>query len=138
MKKLLIMVAMGCGVMAGCSSPAQRMAECQAQGVSKDTCYLSEQNRQNTINEAAYSAQWANARNAVKQKAQAAKKVMMWEGMKLEVRSNGLVVDGKPAAVIERAEKATAYQQGRFNYIVYTNGRIAVTDTTGVFKGYAK
>lgn len=69
MKRLIItLVAIGSSVLlASCSSPAQRMAECEAQGVSKDTCYLAEQNRTNAINEAAYNAQWANARDAVKE-----------------------------------------------------------------------
>lgn len=138
MNKLLIAVVIGGGLLAGCSSTAKRMAECEAQGVSKDTCYLAEQNRQNAINEAAYNAQWANARDAVKQKAQAAKKAKTWQGMKLVFNSTGLVVDGKPAAIIEKAEKATVYQEGLFHYTVYTNGRIAVTDLNGVFKGYAK
>lgn len=55
----------------GCTSPAQRMAACEAQGVSKDTCYLSEQNRQQGINNASLAAAYANAANAT-QHAQAA------------------------------------------------------------------
>lgn len=50
--------------LAGCTSPAQRMAACEAQGVSKDTCYLSEQNRQQGINNASLAAAYANAANA--------------------------------------------------------------------------
>jgi hypothetical protein len=42
------------------------MAECQAQGISKDTCYLSEQNRQNSINNAAMKQAMENAHDAVK------------------------------------------------------------------------
>ncbi|MFJ2974948.1 hypothetical protein ACIPDS_09795 [Kluyvera sp. NPDC087067] len=57
--------------LAGCTSPAQRMAACEAQGVSKDTCYLSEQNRQQGINNASLAAAYANAANAT-QHAQAA------------------------------------------------------------------
>jgi len=57
--------------LAGCTSPTQRMAACEAQGVSKDTCYLSEQNRQQGINNASLAAAYANAANAT-QHAQAA------------------------------------------------------------------
>ena len=41
------------GLLAGCASPAQRMAECQAQGINKDACYQAEQNRQASIMNAA-------------------------------------------------------------------------------------
>lgn len=58
---------------AGCTSPAQRMAACEAQGISKDTCYLSEQNRQQGINNASLTAAYANAASATaEQHAQAA------------------------------------------------------------------
>ncbi|ADO47771.1 putative lipoprotein [[Enterobacter] lignolyticus SCF1] len=52
--------------------------------------------------------------------------------------STGLIVDGKPATIIEKEPQAKVYQQGLFNYVVYSNGKIGVTDTSGVFKGYAK
>lgn len=72
--KLMVLAGLVSAVfLAGCSSPAQRMAACEAQGVSKDTCYLSEQNRQQGINNAALSAAYANAANATaEQHAQAA------------------------------------------------------------------
>ena len=66
--KLMVLAGLVSTVfLAGCSSPAQRMAACEAQGVSKDTCYLSEQNRQQGINNAALSAAYANAANATAQ-----------------------------------------------------------------------
>ena len=65
-KLMLVMVVVAAGTLAGCSSPAQRMADCQAQGISKDTCYLSEQNRQNSINNAAMKQAMENAHDAVK------------------------------------------------------------------------
>lgn len=128
------------GVLAGCSSPAQRMADCEAQGISKDTCYLTEQNRKDSINNAAQKAAYENARKAVEQKAQSAKKagVKHWDGMELKMTQNGLVVDGKPAAASETTKEATTYQQGLYTFIVYKNGKIAVMDDKGVFKGYAK
>lgn len=36
-------------LLAGCSSPTSRIADCRAQGVSHDTCYLAEQQRQTAI-----------------------------------------------------------------------------------------
>lgn len=36
-------------LLTGCSSPTSRIADCQAQGVSHDTCYLAEQQRQTAI-----------------------------------------------------------------------------------------
>lgn len=63
MKKLLITVA-GALVLAGCVSPTQRIANCTASGVSYDTCYLSEQQRQQSINNASLSAAYANAARA--------------------------------------------------------------------------
>lgn len=53
-------------ILSGCTSPAQRMANCEAQGISKDTCYLSEQNRQQSINNAAEAAALNNAAQAVR------------------------------------------------------------------------
>ncbi|MHC9004261.1 hypothetical protein [Enterobacter adelaidei] len=51
-------------LLAACSSPAQRMAECEAQGISKDTCYLAESQHKEAINNASYNAAYANARDA--------------------------------------------------------------------------
>lgn len=39
--------------LAGCTSSASRMADCEAQGISRDTCYSVEQNRKSNINAAA-------------------------------------------------------------------------------------
>ncbi|MEA5214274.1 hypothetical protein [Enterobacter cloacae] len=63
MKKVLITVA-GALVLAGCVSPTQRIVNCTASGVSYDTCYLSEQQRQQSINNASLSAAYANAARA--------------------------------------------------------------------------
>lgn len=121
MKKLLITIWVGSSLLVGCShrqiSDAERAA------------ILGASEKQAMEN--------AQAQYPV-QKAQSAKKVKTWEGIELLVDSNGLIVDGKPAAVIEKEEKATVYQQGLFNFIVYSNGKIAVTDLNNVFKGYAK
>jgi uncharacterized protein YceK len=65
MKKIMLMMVMA-GTLAGCSTAAQRQAECQAQGISKDTCYLAEHNRQDSINNAAMKQAMENANAAVK------------------------------------------------------------------------
>lgn len=66
MKKLVnvVFVASLATSLSACSSPAQRMAECEAQGISRDTCYTVEHNRQDSINNAAQNAAYANARDA--------------------------------------------------------------------------
>lgn len=58
-------------LLAGCSSPTSRIADCQAQGVSHDTCYLAEQQRQAAILSASEAQAYKNAEAA--QHAQAAK-----------------------------------------------------------------
>ncbi|WP_435952651.1 hypothetical protein [Dryocola sp. BD626] len=63
MKKFIFMMMMAV-TLAGCSTAAQRQADCQAQGISKDTCYLAEQNRQNAINNAAMKQAMENANKA--------------------------------------------------------------------------
>lgn len=140
-KALPFMAVVGIGLLAGCSSPSQRMAECEAQGVSKDACYVAEQNKQAATNAAAQKQAMENAQALYPvQKAQSAKKagVKHWQGRKLEMTQNGLTVDGLPAAVSETNKEATVYQQGLFSYVVYANGKIAVLDEKNQFKGYAK
>lgn len=66
------MIALAVSALSACSSPAERMANCEAQGVSRDTCYLAEQNRTTAINAAAEKQAMENAANAV-QHAQSAK-----------------------------------------------------------------
>lgn len=153
MKKLM-MVAVASAVLAGCVSPAQqaqqRMAECERQGISKDTCYLAEQNRQNVYNEAAQNAAWANARDAAagtgiwakknaKQHAQAAKAVhtFKWEGMKITIKGEILDVDGVLGALDENESQAKVYSQGLYTFIYYpAKGKLAVSKK-GKFEGYA-
>lgn len=59
MKKLMMIAAVLS--LAACSSPAQRMADCQSKGVSKDACYIAEQNRTTAINAAAEKQALENA-----------------------------------------------------------------------------
>ncbi|MCW2474715.1 MULTISPECIES: hypothetical protein [unclassified Symbiopectobacterium] len=53
-------------MLAGCSSQASRMAECQAQGVSRDACYIAEKNRQSTMAASAEKQALENAAHAVR------------------------------------------------------------------------
>lgn len=66
------MIAMALSTLAGCTTQADRMAKCEAQGISRDTCYLAEQNRTTALNAAAEKQAMENAAAAV-QHAQAAK-----------------------------------------------------------------
>ncbi|WP_367896812.1 hypothetical protein [Enterobacter vonholyi] len=59
MKKLMMIAAVLS--LTACSSPAQRMADCQSKGVSKDACYIAEQNRTSAINAAAEKQALENA-----------------------------------------------------------------------------
>lgn len=121
MNKLLIVIFGGSLLLTGCSHQSTRNAEIAAiPGASEKPA---------TVNTQAHYPV---------QKAQSVKKVRTWEGMALVIDSVGLVVEGKHAAVIEKEENATVYQQGLYHFIVYRNGKIAVTDLNNVFKGYAK
>ncbi len=57
------MIAVMGGVLAGCSTEASRMNDCENKGVSRDACYVAEQNRQATINAAAEKQAMENAQN---------------------------------------------------------------------------
>lgn len=45
----------------GCKSSADRMYECEAHGVSRDACYVAEQNRTATLNAQAQAQAYRNA-----------------------------------------------------------------------------
>lgn len=141
MKKVMICM-LPLMMLAGCSTPSSRMAECEAQGISRDTCYLAEQNRQSAINSAAEKQALENAQALYPQKAQSAKISLAftrhYDGMVIKRDAQGIVtVDGKPAAQDESDIDATAYSQGLYSIIVYKTGKVAVMKS-GVFEGYAK
>lgn len=53
MKKVLIVFGvLSISLLSGCVSSEERMAECENKGISKDTCYLAEQNREAAENAA--------------------------------------------------------------------------------------
>lgn len=125
-----------------CTNTTSRMAECEARGISRDTCYLAEQNRQAAITGAAEKQALENARNLYPQKAQSAKEgktfTRHFDGMVIKRDLNGIVtVDGRPAARDEVNQEATIYQQGLYTIIEYKSGKVAVMKN-GVFEGYAR
>ncbi|EGT4253203.1 hypothetical protein D8W73_03790 [Citrobacter amalonaticus] len=138
--KKVVYILLASSILSGCVSEEQRLARCEAKGVSRDVCYQVEQsNQQMMINNAEQNA-YMNAREAVKQHAQAAKKktVYHFEGMEIKKVSTGLDIDGAHAAVIEKEEKATVYQQGLHYFVMYNNGRLAVLNEQRQFLGWAK
>jgi uncharacterized protein YceK len=72
MKKFLLMMSVTVAL-AGCTTEASRRADCEAKGVSRDTCYLAEQNRQTAILGASEKQALENAQAAYPQHAQDAK-----------------------------------------------------------------
>lgn len=138
--KKVVYILLASSILSGCVSEEQRLARCEAKGVSRDVCYQVEQsNQQMMLNNAEQNA-YMNAREAVKQHAQAAKKktVYHFEGMEIKKVSTGLDIDGAHAAVIEKEEKATVYQQGLHYFVMYNNGRLAVLNEQRQFLGWAK
>ena len=61
-------------VLSGCVSEEERLARCEAKGVSRDVCYQVDRANQQMIDNNAQQSAYANARAAVKQHAQATKK----------------------------------------------------------------
>lgn len=74
----------------------------------------------------------------VKQHAQSAKHpVLVWDGMKIQNTANGLVIDGKPAALDEDNSDASTYSQGLYTFVLYKrSGKVAVM-RDGRLEGYA-
>ena len=118
----LLLVSVVAGLLAGCTSSAERMAKCEGQGVSKDACYIAEQNRINTLNAAA-------EKQAV---------VKTGYGVTVKRGTDGIVtVNGKPAALDEKNADAAVYSQGIYQVIFYTKGKVALMENRQ-FKGYLK
>lgn len=72
--KKTIYVLVIASVLSGCVSEEERLARCEAKGVSRDVCYQVDRANQQMIASNAQQNAYANARAAVKQHAQAAKK----------------------------------------------------------------
>ncbi|EHQ2770440.1 hypothetical protein KRB99_000009 [Salmonella enterica] len=135
MKKLALVAVLA---LAGCSSQASRMADCQAQGISRDACYMAEQNRQSTINAAAEKQALENAAQIAQSAHKGGVVVKHFNGFEVKKDKLGIVsFNGSPAAVIETNDKATVYQSGINKIIWYKSGKVAITEND-VFQGYAK
>lgn len=133
----LLLVSVVAGLLAGCTSSAERMAKCESQGVSKDACYIAEQNRINTLNAAAEKQALENAQQ---QYGQTTHKAVVKTGYGVMVKrgTDGIVtVNGKPAALDEKNADAAVYSQGIYQVIFYTKGKIALMENRQ-FKGYLK
>lgn len=127
-------------VLAGCNATASRIAKCETQGISKDTCYLAEQNRQTAI----YAAAEKQAlENAAKQYAQAAKQ------QTLQARVAGIDIKITPdikqgyieqtaAALTEENQYAQVYQKGVYTVIWYRQKHKIVLLREGQIVGTAK
>ena len=118
MKKLLVIAALT--VLAGCSTQASRMADCQSQGISKDTCYMAEQNRQTAIQSVALKQAMENS---AKQYAQATKKVVHARIKGIDVKifpaDKQGYIEGTAAYLDEDNADAQVYRKGVFTAIYY-------------------
>lgn len=127
-------------LLAGCTSTASRMAECEAQGVSKDTCYLAEQNRQTAI----YAAAEKQAlESAAKQYAQSAKsKTLQTRIAGIDIKISPDIKQGyieqTAAALTEENQYAQVYQKGVYTAIWYRQKHKIVLLRDGQIVGSAK
>ncbi len=126
-------------LLAGCSSPTSRIADCQAQGVSHDTCYLAEQQRQTAILSASEAQAFKNAEAA--QHAQAAKKAI-YKGFGMTFRmssKNFAYLNDSLCAIDEDNKDATVYQcQVCITWIPYMTQEKSFKSKAWEFVGYLK
>lgn len=96
------------------------MADCQSQGISKDTCYMAEQNRQTSIQSAALKQAMENS---AKQYAQATKKVVHARIKGIDVKifpaDKQGYIEGTAAYLDEDNADAQVYRKGVFTAIYY-------------------
>ena len=113
-------------LLAGCSSPTSRIADCQAQGVSHDTCYLAEQQRQTAILSASKHRHLkCRSRNNMPS---GKKSIYKGFGMTFRMSSkNFAYLNDSLCAIDEDNADATVYQSGLYNVIVYHHtGKVAL------------
>ncbi|MDK9585886.1 hypothetical protein [Lelliottia wanjuensis] len=107
-------------LLAGCSTEASRMADCEHKGISKDVCYQVEQNRSQMYQKQAMENAMQLAQSAHKQK-----KITLphtYKGGDMQFRLDNPTqgyLDGKPAAIIETTPDVTTFQQGIFEMVYY-------------------
>ncbi|CAM3921824.1 hypothetical protein RAVI111496_19390 [Rahnella victoriana] len=96
------------------------MADCQSQGISKDTCYMAEQNRQTSIQSVALKQAMENS---AKQYAQATKKVVHARIKGIDVKifpaDKQGYIEGTAAYLDEDNADAQVYRKGIFTAIYY-------------------
>ncbi|RJT47159.1 hypothetical protein [Rahnella woolbedingensis] len=118
MKKILVFAAIT--LLAGCSTQASRMADCQSQGISKDTCYMADQNRQTAIQSAALKQAMENASA---QYAQATKKIVHARIKGIDIKifpaDKQGYIEGTAAYLDEDNADAQVYRKGIFTAIYY-------------------
>lgn len=115
--KLAVLISIA--LLAGCSTQASRMSDCESQGISKDACYIAEQNKQASVTNAAETAALRNATKSVEQTTYQPFKTHL-AGLNIEANAQGqMYVDGKPALITEDNVDAITYQQGGFDIIHY-------------------
>lgn len=122
MKRLITLAALSAALLAGCSTQASRMAECEAQGVSKDTCYLVEKNHQASIENAAESQALRNAAAQYGQVTQKHQKIQVRiKGIDIKIypQDKQAWIESTAAALIEENEHAQVYQKGVFTAVWY-------------------
>lgn len=124
-------------VLASCSSASSRMAECQSQGVSRDTCYLAEQNRNAAIAAAAEKQAMENAQHA-QTAHKSGLKIWSYKDVTVSRDKLGIVsIDGKPAVMDAEKLGNTTYSAGISKVIFYTSGNVALMQN-GHFQGWMK
>lgn len=136
MKKIFVIVAIT--LLAGCSTQASRMANCQAQGISKDTCYLAEQNRQTGIQNAALKQAMENAAS---QYGQTTKKVIHAKIKGIDIKifpgDKQGYIEGTAAYLDEDNADAQVYRKGIFTAIYYKRTHKLVLMRNGQIYGRA-
>jgi Type IV conjugative transfer system lipoprotein (TraV). len=150
MKQIALLVII---LLAGCSSQASRMYDCESKGISRDACYVAEQNRQSAITAAAEKQAMENAQSQslsdlsvhhhrhATQYAQSAKKKAIYKGYGQIFKMNSknfTYLNDSLCAIDEDNADATTYQSGLYNVIIYHHtGKVALMKQ-GQFVGYLK
>jgi len=134
MKKIFIATTLV--LLAGCSSQASRMADCQAQGISKDACYIAEQNRQTAVQNTAMKQAMENA---AKQYAQTAKRVVHVRIKDIDIKifpaDKQGYIESTAAALDEDNADAQVYRKGIFTAIYYKRTHKVVLMRAGQIYG---
>lgn len=122
MKKIIILTFLSATLLVGCSTQASRMAECEAQGVSKDACYIAEKNHQDSIENAAESQALRNAAAQYGQTTHKPKKMQVYiKGVEIKIypQDKQAWIESTAAALTEENEHVQVYQKGIFTAIWY-------------------